>query len=66
MSTIIGVLGGIVGVLVLLIAGGGYYFYAKNKRVDYAADAATEMAGGVDTEQQTLNVDDEAPMMTTR
>ena len=65
MSTIVGVLGGIVGVLVLLIAGGGLYFYSKNKRVGNVADAAEEVSG-VDTEQQTLNVDDEAPMMTTR
>merc|ERR1712129_388539 len=68
LSTIIGVLGGFVGALVLLIAGGGFYFYSKNKRSDYAAEAdemEMEMAG-MDTEQQTLNVDDEAQIMTTR
>merc|ERR1719244_49008 len=31
LNTIVGVLGGIVGLLVILAAAGGYYFYAKSK-----------------------------------
>merc|ERR1719150_1394382 len=38
LNTIVGVLGGIVGLLVILAAAGGYYFYTKQKET--AADAA--------------------------
>merc|ERR1719244_173454 len=43
LNTIVGVLGGIVGLLVILAAAGGYYFYAKSKEATAPGHQTSEV-----------------------
>jgi hypothetical protein len=53
LTTLIGVLGGIIGGLILIILGGGWYFYKEMKK-----DKHNKIAG-IESDGQSVNVDDE-------
>merc|ERR1712039_348692 len=54
---IIGVLGGVVGIMLIVIAFGGYYWYSQSNKshAPVVSTELTDMANG-----QTINIDDDA------
>merc|ERR1712113_931196 len=58
LTTLIGILGGIIGALILIIAGGGYYFY---RQMNF--NNKGKAISGIDGDGQSTNIDNDEHMV---